>query len=266
MIPYFRFTTIALGPVQIQVWGLMVALGILTAAFVGRREAKRRGLDPELFTDLASWAVIAGLVGARLFHAFAYEPAGVFADPLSVFRVWEGGMSMFGGLLGGALGAWVFVRKHPLDFAAYADVCAYVLPLGYAIARIGCFLIHDHPGTLSHSFLAVRYPGGARLDHGLLLMIAGFALFGLFFWLNRRAARKGYGTARPSFLALFMVCYGVTRFILDFYRIRGVPGADARYLSLTPGQYVALAFIALGLLALGGVRPYLHAILQKRRP
>jgi len=261
MIPYFQFTTIPLGPINIQVWGLFVALGILTAIMLGRQESKKRRLDVEIFTDLATTAVVGGLIGARLLYALAYAPTLSLADPLSILRVWEGGMSMFGGLLGGALASYFFVRRHSIDAVKYVDVCAYVLPLGYAISRIGCFLIHDHPGTLSSSFLAVQYPGGARLDHGLLLMITGFAIFALFYYLNSRNRTMATGKPGHSFVILFMLYYGVIRFFLDFYRASDIASADARYFSLTPGQIVALAFIIIGSAALMRARPRLHAIL-----
>jgi len=252
MIPYFRFTYIPIGPVHIQVWGLMVAAGIIVATLLGRREAKRRGLDADLFVDFGTWIMVSALIFARLFHAFAYEPASYLTDPLRLLRVWEGGMSSYGGFLGAAIGAVWFARKRKLDFHAYADAACYAFPLGYGIGRIGCFLIHDHPGTLSHSLLAVQYPGGARLDHGLLLSLLGFAIFAVFVFLNRR--REANKQASGRFLPLLMVSYGAIRFVLDFYRAYDLPGADTRYLALTPAQYGSLLIVAAGAWLLHGMR------------
>lgn len=240
MLPYFQLTSIPIGPLRIQVWGFFVALGILAAILVGRREVRKRGLDQAIFTDLASWIVIGSMIGARLLHALAYEPASYLADPFRIFRVWEGGMSSFGGFLGAAAAAWLFVRRNKVPFAPYADIACYALPLGYGIGRIGCFLIHDHPGTLSHSIIAVKYPDGPRLDHGLLLSLTGFAIFAFFVIRNRRA-----GPREQDFLPLFMLIYGATRFFLDFFRAWDLSAADARYLFLTPAQYGSLIFIAL---------------------
>ncbi|MEK9152021.1 MAG: prolipoprotein diacylglyceryl transferase family protein [Patescibacteria group bacterium] len=233
MIPYIEIHVIPVGPIQIQVWGLFVALGIAAALWLGARECRHRRLDIEVFFDLALWSLIGAFVGARLVHALAYAPAQFLADPLELFRVWHGGLSSLGGFLGGIIGGRFFGRKRNLALRAYVEVAAFVLPLGYGIGRIGCFLIHDHPGTLSHSLLAVRYPGGSRLDHGLLLSLLGFAIFGIFLLLRRY---------RPniSFVAAFVLLYAPVRFALDFYRAADVPLPDARYWALTPAQYAAV--------------------------
>lgn len=248
MIPYFSFRVIPIGPLAIQVWGLFVALGMLVALYVARREAKRRGLDPGAVTDLAAWIVISALIGARLFHAFAYAPAAYLADPLQLFRIWEGGMSSYGGFIGGALAGLYYVRKKRLPLLPYADIAGYAIPCGYGVGRIGCFLIHDHPGTLSHSVLAVRYPEGPRLDHGLLLSILGFSMFALFVILRPRLlkGRDGDPKAIAGFLPIAMILYGTARFFLDFYRAWDLPGADARYWGLTPAQYMSLVLAIFG--------------------
>lgn len=242
MIPFFQFTVIPIGPLRIQVWGLFVALGIVTAVLVGRRAAAKRGLDRDTFLDFASWTIVGALVGARLFHAFAYEPAAFIADPAKLIRIWEGGMSSFGGFIGAAVGAIAFARLRRIAFRAYAEPACFAFPLGYGIGRIGCFLIHDHPGTLSHSLLAVRYPEGPRLDHGLLLSLTGFAIFFAFLAMSRRYPKAMEG----RFLPALMVSYGAVRFFLDFFRAVDIPVADVRYFGLTPGHYGSIALVIVG--------------------
>lgn len=251
MIPYFQFTVIPIGPLHIQVWGLFVATGIVTAVLVGRRFAGKRGLDRDAFLDFASWTIVCALVGARLFHAFAYEPAAFIADPAKLIRIWEGGMSSFGGFIGAAVGAIAFSRIRRIAFRAYAEPACFAFPLGYGIGRIGCFLIHDHPGTLSHSLLAVRYPDGARLDHGLLLSLTGFAIFLGFLVAQRRFPKAIEG----RFLPFLMVSYGAVRFMLDFFRAADVPSADVRYFGLTPGHYGSIALVIAGAYLLSRPRP-----------
>jgi phosphatidylglycerol:prolipoprotein diacylglycerol transferase len=201
-------------------------------------------LSADLFFDLCAVIMLAAFVGARLFHVFAYAPGEYLADPLKILRIWEGGLSSIGGFIGAGIGAALFIRAKKMPWRAYTDVCALVLPLGYGCGRVGCFLIHDHPGTLSNSPLAVQYPGGARLDHGLLLAILGLSLFAAFWALNRRWKLPANGA--KGFLPLFMVSYGSIRFVLDFFRATDLTISDVRYLGLTPAQYACLAMIAGG--------------------
>lgn len=256
MIPYVALTTIPLGPVHIQVWGLFVAAGIGAALLVGSRKAATYGLDKGRFLDLATWTIVGALIGARLGHAAFYAPAQYAADPWELLRVWDGGMSSIGGFVGAAVAAAVFCRTVRIPLLRYAEPAIFALPLGQGIGRIGCFLIHDHPGTLSDSMFAVAYPGGARLDHGLLLSLVGFVMFTAFLALGRYAARS----AAPFYLPLFMVTYGIVRFLLDAFRAQDIPLSDARYLGLTPAQYGML------LLAGGGVVLYLRSRGPRPRP
>ncbi len=242
MIPYIEWRIIALGPVHIQVWGLFVAAGILAAVALGRREARRLGLDRDRFVDLAGMTLVAAFIGARVFHVLLYEPQAYLADPMSILRVWEGGMSMMGGIVGGAVGAWYAAMRARVDVWAYANLMAFILPLGCGIGRIGCFFIHDHPGTLrSGGFLTVKYPDGDRYDHGLLLSIVGFATFAVFL-----AVRARSGARVPRFLPLFLVAEGVSRFTLDFLRATDLAVSDTRYAGLTPAQLIGIALVAVG--------------------
>ena len=235
MIPYFRLTSFVIGPLTLQVWGFFVALGIFVATFLGYREAKQRGFDGDIFIDFATWILIFAMIGGRLFHVFVYNPSFYLANPSQILRIWEGGMSSFGGFIGALIGALLFVMMKKVSFWRYAD-----------IGRIGCFLIHDHPGTLSHSLFAVRYPDGNRFDHGFLLSLLGFAIFSFFWFVNRRHTARH----EKGFLPLFMVCYGTVRFFLDFYRAWDLTGSDVRYFLLTPGQYGSIFFVIFGIILL----------------
>lgn len=238
MIPYFEWKTIALGPVTLQVWGLMVALGFATGALAAQWMAKRRGDDPSVILDLTAWMVLAGMIGGRLGHVFFYEFPFYAAYPKEIFAFWHGGFSMFGGLIACvAVGLWL-LRKKGVNVWRYADTAAFGLPFGIMIGRIGCFLIHDHPGTATDFALGVQYPDGVvRHDHGLYEVING-ALMALTFLLIAKLHRK-----HPPglFLSIFALWYGAFRFVTDFWR-----AIDTRYFGLTPGQYFGLILAAGG--------------------
>ncbi|HBK33757.1 TPA: diacylglyceryl transferase [Candidatus Uhrbacteria bacterium] len=233
MIPYFSLETISLGPITVQVWGLLVAFGIGAGAWVSQRVAIHRGLPSLVFWHLVLWIMIGAFVGARIFFVALYAPAYFFSHPFEVFAIWEGGWSMMGGYLGAlAAGAFIFYRKH-LSFFSWVDVLIYGLPLGIGIGRIGCFLIHDHPGTPTNFFLGVLYPDGMiRHDHGLYLSLIGFVVFSLFWIMKKYPRRVG------DYVFVFLGMEGISRFLLDFLR-----ATDIRYFGLTPAQYLGVIFL-----------------------
>ena len=173
MIPWFELRTIAIGPITVYVWGFFVALGILIGAIIASRVARRRGLSGGLIFDAAFWMVVGGLIGARLFHVFAYEPHYYLSAPLEILKVWHGGLSSFGGMLGGATALLIFLRRRQMrlsDFAPYLYAIFFALPFGWGFGRIACFLTHMHPGRHAAVWFAVAYPDGPRLDMGLCLL------------------------------------------------------------------------------------------------
>lgn len=235
MIPYFQFQAFAVGPIQIQVWGLLVALGITLGLFLGYRQAVRRGLNGPAFLDMAAWSLLSAIVASRLFYVLAYS-SDLLSDPLSVLRIWEGGMSALGAFLGAGLAFWVFCRKEKLPILDYLNVATFGLPWGYAVGRIGCFLIHDHIGRLSDSFLAVAFPGGSRLDLGLIHVLFGLLVGVIFLVLERRN--------RPvPYFPLFFLAYGLFRLLADFWRATEPALTDNRWFSLTPTQWLAIPMV-----------------------
>jgi phosphatidylglycerol:prolipoprotein diacylglycerol transferase len=113
--------------------------------------------------------------------------------------------------------------------------------LGWGVGRIGCFLIHDHPGTLTHFILGVKFPDGARFDLGLMESILGFILFVVFYFLFKKLIKIRFGLVAAYSIA----SYAVGRFLLDFLRATpDFPGGDVRYMSLTPAQWGMLAVLA----------------------
>ena len=240
MIPYFVIPPLRLGPISLQPFGILSAAGILLASHLLVREARRRGLDTTPIERLATWAVASGIVGAHLVHLLLYHPEELRqGGPLQLLKVWDG-LSSTGGVLGGILGVAVFARRYGVRFATYADAFALVVPAGWAVARLGCFSVHDHPGVLTNFFLAVGFPDGPRHDLGLYDALVLAVITAVVYSVDRR------GLLRGKLLALVAVLYGVSRFALDFLRARDLPYVDARYLGLTPAQYAALALLAWG--------------------
>lgn len=241
MIPGFSLISFQLGPLVIQFWGLMVALGFVTALAFALKRSKTVGLDTEHIVALVFWILVSSLLGGRFFHVFFYEPLYYVTRPLEIFAIWQGGMSIYGGFVGALIAFFLYIRFHGLQMAVYAETLMWALPLGLAIGRLGCFGIHDHPGTETDFFLGVNGADGiVRHDHGLYLAILNGVIFFVFFILRKKPFRPWF------FSSLFMVLYGIVRFFLDFYRAIEGPIVDARYLGLTPAQYLSVVMFVGG--------------------
>jgi phosphatidylglycerol:prolipoprotein diacylglycerol transferase len=243
LIPWFEPPALHLGPVTLQAFGILAALGVAVGVRSAAWAAARRGLDPRPVLDFAIWGVVAGILVGHLVHVGLYHPEEI-RNPRRVLEVWDG-LSSFGGLLGGVLAAAVFFRVRRVPLGRYGDAFAVGVPTGWAIARIGCFLVHDHPGSRTTFPLAVAFPGGARHDLGLYEAVVLFAIAGLLWRLWARRRLEG------RLLGLLAVLYGAARFLLDFLRASDVPYADARYGGLTPAQFGALLLLAWGAWRLG---------------
>ncbi|WNG32550.1 prolipoprotein diacylglyceryl transferase [Archangium violaceum] len=243
MIPYLHVPPIKLGPLTIEPFGIFVALGILLAARLLSRQAEREGLDSTPLQDYAPWGVGVGVVVGHLFHLFAYHPEELSKSPFQIIKVWDG-LSSFGGLIGGILAAVVFFRVRKLRFRDYADAFALSVAPGWAVARLGCFAVHDHPGVRTDFFLAVNFPGGPRHDLGMYDALFLFAISGLL-WSLRNA-----GKLRGKLLPLLSLLYAFGRFFFDSLRATDLSYVDSRYFGLTPAQYGCFGLIAFGIYGL----------------
>ena len=247
MIPWFLIPPLKLGPLEVTTFGVFAAGGVWLASVLLVRGARLRKLDVEPVRAFSTWAVLGGVVGGHLMHLLFYHPEELRENgPLQLLKVWDG-LSSTGGVLGGIVVAALFFRARRIPFARYADVLALAMAPGWAVARLGCFSVHDHPGRLTSFPLAVAFPGGARHDLGLYDALVLFGLTALLYSLRRRFA--------GSLLAILALGYGLSRFFLDFLRATDVPYADARYFGLTPAQYVAAGLVLYGLARLASRPP-----------
>lgn len=238
LIPYLEPPSIELGPLTLHAFGLLAALGILLGAHLATRAARRFGLDDTALGDAVPWGIAGGILGGHFLHVFAYHPELLSSQGLwAVLRIWDGQSSM-GGVLGGLAGFLFALGRRKVALLPYFDALALGVAPGWAVARIGCFLAHDHPGSHSDFFLAVAFPGGARHDLGLYDVFVLAAVSAILYAVARRPRPAG------TLIALLALTYSVPRFFLDFLRATDVALADGRYFGLTPAQFVAIALVA----------------------
>jgi phosphatidylglycerol:prolipoprotein diacylglycerol transferase len=184
--------------------------------------------------------VIGGFIGGHVLDVIFYHPDLAFEQPWLLTKL-SSGQSSFGGFVGATLGACLWSRFRRRALGPFAEVIASSFPAAWVIGRFGCAVVHDHPGVLSEQWFAVAFPGGARLDLGLIEALAMIPL--------ALAALRLRRTPRPAgfFVGLMCLYYAPLRFTLDLFRARDVLGADPRYAGLTPAQWGACLLFGLGL-------------------
>lgn len=236
---------LTLGPLQIHWYGLMYLFGFAGAWWLGRVRAKRYGWTAEQVEDLLFYGALGVIIGGRLGSVLFYNFADTLADPLNVFKIWQGGMSFHGGLLGVLAAFWFFARKTGKSYFTISDFIAPMVPIGLFFGRIGNFINGELWGKVSDVPWAMVFPtGGSQARHPSQLYEAGLeglVLFIILWWYS----------ASPKPLAavsgLFLLGYGIFRFMIEFVRI---PDEHLGYLALdwlAMGQILSLPMIILGI-------------------
>ena len=236
----------SIGPLAVRWYGLMYLVGFAAAWWLGVRRIgqDRSPISRKQFDDLIFFAVLGVIIGGRLGYVLFYKPGHYAASPLEIFAIWQGGMSFHGGMLGVIAAMWIYTRRHGLDFLRLMDFIAPLCPLGIAAGRLGNFINGELYGRVTDLpwGMVFRHAGDAPRHPSQLYQFAleGLALFALLWWFSSKPRPRGQVSA------LFLVGYGVLRFIAEFGR---EPDAFLGLLAfgLTMGQWLCLPMIAAGL-------------------
>jgi phosphatidylglycerol---prolipoprotein diacylglyceryl transferase len=259
LIPWFKLAALQLPlpfldiAIPIQPFGILAAVAIVAGSRVATWRAQKCGVSPELMAQFVAATVPVGLASAMLLNVVFYEPGqlqGMGRAIVSWFSSGPGlpfpypGLSSFGGFFGAALGALFFRQRRRVSLLVMADLMCFALPFAWVFARMGCFLVHDHPGVVSHFILAVddyNHQGQPRHDLGLYEVLWSACAVPSLLALARKPRRWGFYTAFVS------LAYATVRFALDFLRAPAEQGGDVRLFGLTPAQYAALVLMLVGI-------------------
>ncbi len=247
MIPYFEPPPpLSLFGFRLPGFGLLLFLSVLAthAVIVHRARVLGAGpgsrVAPETAGRFAKVLLLAAVGGAHVGGIFTDHGLSALGHP-SLFVSTQSAFSSAGGIVGAAVAGGLYLVILRCDLRAWADVVALAFPVGLFVARAGCALAHDHLGRPSTSWLAVRFPDGARLDCGLLEWLAAPFLIALAVALIRRRPPAGLSAG------VIAASYAILRFSLDFLRAIDIPGADSRHLGLTFAQWICLPLFAASL-------------------
>ncbi|MGQ4807126.1 Phosphatidylglycerol--prolipoprotein diacylglyceryl transferase [Candidatus Entotheonellaceae bacterium PAL068K] len=246
-----------LGPLTVRYYGLMYVLALLVAIGLLRLEAKRRGLPSERMVDAAFYVFLGGLIGGRLYYVL-FNLGYYGSHPLQIFAVWQGGMAIHGGLIGGLVGGWWYARVSGLPCLTLYDMAAPAASLGHAFGRFGNFMNGDAhgyplgspalPGWLQNFpvWMGVTFPptsiAGREFGpvplHPVMLYEMGLNLVGfvLLWSLRKRPWPPG------GLLGLYLMYYAVVRSFTSLFR------ADDLYLgAMRMPHVISLVMFAVGL-------------------
>ncbi len=234
----------ALGPLSISWHSLFIVAGIVVGVWVPIRLTAKAGISADTMYSLAMWAVPGGIIGARLVHVIDYW--GYYsANPGAIFAVWQGGLAIWGAILGGAITALIFARIRGFPFARYADLAALGLILAQAIGRIGDIINGEHISTITRLPWGVVYTHPNSPGYGLppvhpavaYELLMDLVIFGTLWKLRGRIKPDG------SLFLLYLISYSTGRFFLSFLRL----DSNTVLLSLNQPQWISILVLAVAI-------------------
>jgi len=235
------------GPIALRWYGLMYLLGFVGALLLGNMRADRpnSGWTRDQVSDLLFYGFIGVILGGRIGYVLFYQFDYFLANPLYLLKVWEGGMSFHGGLLGVIISLVIFARITNKKMLELADFVAPLVPLGLGFGRIGNFINGELWGRVSDVPWAMVFPdGGPLARHPSQLYQAaleGFGLFLVLYLFSRKPRPLGVISG------MFLFGYGVSRFVVEFFR---EPDAHLGLLTLnlSMGQLLTIPMLIIGLM------------------
>ncbi|MGZ5446088.1 MAG: prolipoprotein diacylglyceryl transferase [Thermoanaerobaculia bacterium] len=248
-------TLVKIGNFEITTFGLMMFLAFIIGGWVLAKQFRRYGISEELASSMVVAAALGGIIGAKVYYAI------LFGDWRLLFD--RAGLVWYGGMIGGFLACSWLIWRHKVDFLTVADAVAPAGSIGYALGRIGCFLVGDDYGRPTDAWFGVAFPKGAppttaqslrdfgvpvdpSLPADTILRVhptqlyetfAALIMFGALMWLNKRPHRRGLAWG------LFCIMLGIERFLVEIVRAK-----DDRFLGpFTIAQLISVLLVLAGI-------------------
>ena len=238
---------LSLGPVKIHWYGIMYLVAFGAAWWLGNRRAKQpgSGWNAEQISDVIFYGAMGTVLGGRIGYTLFYGFSNFLADPISIFRIWEGGMSFHGGLLGVLVAMWLFGRKTNKAWFDIMDFVAPLVPFGIGAVRFANFINGELWGRVTTSSWGMVFPTGGPLPRHpsqlYEMFLEGIVLF-FIVWFYSAKPRP-----RMAVSGVFALGYGSFRFFVEFFR---QPDAHMGFVAfgwLSQGQLLSTPLIVLGI-------------------
>ncbi|GAB4431102.1 MAG: prolipoprotein diacylglyceryl transferase [bacterium] len=233
-----------IGDIAVHTYGLMIAIGIILAMIVVKKECRRIGIDGDKVVDTLFWGIWAGIIGSRILYVL-YFPEEFRNNFVEVFKVWKGGLVFHGGIIAAVPVVIYLLRKHKIEVIKATDAVALGIPLAHFFGRLGCFSAGCCYGEVCELPWAVRFTHPLTIApkniplHPTQLYEAflNLALFIILFVLRKRVKKSG------GILGIYLIGYGSIRFFVELFRgdPRGI------YMNLSSAQWISIAFIVGGI-------------------
>ena len=232
--------------IEIRWYSLAYIIGILLGWFFSKRFFISNVELKEKFDDFLTFVILGIIIGGRLGYVILYNPNYYLDNLIDIFKIWEGGMSFHGGLIGVVLASIYFAKKNNQNFFIYLDVVSIVAPIGIFFGRVANFINSELYGTETNLPWAVQF---IKIDnlyrHPTQLYEAifeGLILFLILIYLRN----KGFMKITGLMSGIFLICYSIFRFMIEFLR---VPDEQIGYLlfNLTMGQIISCIFFLIGI-------------------
>lgn len=241
----------SLGPLHVRWYGLMYVIGFIASYTLVLKQIKESSFQPlaRHFENLNLVLIVSVIVGGRLGYVVFYNFSYYLHHPLEIAATWNGGMSFHGAAIALFIGGWVFCRKKGIDFCKAADIYAATIPIGLGLGRIGNFINGELYGRVTDSPLGMVFPGGGpQPRHPSQLyeaFLEGVVLFVILWSLRHRPWAKRPYWPHGSICALFFICYGIFRILVENFRQPDLH-IGFLYKTMTTGQLLSGAMIVAG--------------------